>query len=110
MALVLTPTPIVKLGTPQLAYATPLATENIPASGALILHVKNSGSSGTVTPQDPGLTPSGSPALNTGNAVTIQATTGDKMIYLPASLINPATGMIQVIFATGTFTGLILSV
>ena len=110
MALNLVPTPIVKLGSAQVVYATPNATENIPASGQLILHVKNSGSSGTVTPQDPGFTPGGSAALQTGNAVTIQATTGDKFILLPASLINPTNGQIQVIFATGTFTAVLLSV
>jgi hypothetical protein len=112
MALVLTPTPIVKAGTANLAYATPNSTENIPASGQLILHVKNtSGGAITVTPMDPGLTVGGTAALTANNAVTVGATTGDKMILLPASFINPTTQQIQVVFsATASVTGLLLSV
>jgi len=111
MALVLTPKSIVQAGSGQLAYTTPNSTENIPASGTLILHVKNaSGSSITVTPQDPGLTVSGTAALQTNRAVTVIATTGDQMILLPASLINPANQQIQVVFsATASVTGLLLS-
>jgi hypothetical protein len=93
---------VTRLGTTA-AYATPAATENITTNAALVLHVKNTGSSGTVTPQDPGLTPTGNAATNA--AITIPATTGDKFIYLPASLINPATGQMQIVFATGTFSG-----
>jgi len=93
---------ITKLGTtpnPQ----TPSATENITADGPLILRVANSGSSGTVTLVDPGLTPTGSSPVNP--VVTIPATTGVRLIYLPATLINPATGQMQLQFATGTFLG-----
>ena len=112
MALVLTPTAIVKIATVNLAYATPNSTENIPASGQLILHVKNaSGSSITVTPMDPGLTVGGTAALTANNATTVPATTGDRMILLPASFINPTTQQIQVVFsATASVTGLLLSV
>lgn len=84
-------------------WQTPLATENIASGGvALRLHVKNSGSSGTVTPQDPGSTPAGNVAASA--AVTIPASTGDKVIFLPAALYNPSTGFTSVVFATGTFT------
>ena len=84
-------------------WQTPAATENIASGGLPIrLHVKNSGSSGTVTPQDPGLTAAGNVATNA--AVTIPATTGEKMIFLPAALYNPSTGFTSVVFATGTFT------
>jgi hypothetical protein len=99
------PAAITKLGTTA-AYATPAATENITWAGELVLHIKNTGGSpGTVTLVDPGFTPSGSSPTNP--AISIPATTGDKFIYLPASLISP-TGQMQITFATGTFSGVLL--
>lgn len=83
-------------------FQTPAATENIAGGRDLWLHVKNSGSSGTVTITDPGATAAGSVATNP--VVTIPATTGEKLIFLPASLTSPTAGTITVAFATGTFT------
>jgi hypothetical protein len=100
------PQAIAKLGTTA-TYATPSATENITWAGALVLHIKNTGGSpGTVTLVDPGSTPSGSVATNP--TVSIPATTGDKFIYLPPTLISSATGQFQITFATGTFSGALL--
>ena len=85
-------------------WQTPTATENLASGGRnLVLYVKNSGGgAGTVTLVDPGITPAGSAAVNP--AVTIPATTGEKEIFLPAGLTNPATGNIQVTFSGGTLT------
>lgn len=83
------------------AYATPLSTEQIQPNDDLFLHVKNaSGSPITVTLTDPGQTPSGSAATNP--TVSVPATTGDRMIYLPATLTNSSTGTIQVGFSATT--------
>ena len=53
-------------------WQTPAATENIQGGASLRLHVKNSGTSATVTPQDPGKTAAGNSASNA--AVTVPAT------------------------------------
>jgi|SRR5215216_7916962 len=81
--------------------ATPLATENITTDRALNLYITCSSGAGTVTPQDPGQTPSGSVATNAAISVGAGVT---KIIYLPSSLIN-SSGQIQVVFAVGTFLG-----
>lgn len=89
---------IVKAGiTP--AFVTPTATTGDTIAGAddrTYVEVKNaSGSPITVTVSDPGLTPSGnSPTLAT---VTVAATTGDKLIPVPASAVDPTTGLATVI-------------
>lgn len=82
-------------------YATPLSTEQITPNDDLILHVKNaSGSPVTVTLTDPGATPSGSVATNP--TVSVPATTGDRLIYIPATLTSTSTGTIQVAFSATT--------
>jgi hypothetical protein len=98
------PVAITMAGTTH-AVATPSATENITWSGALLLYVENTGSIGTVTLVDPGRTPAGSSPTNP--TVSIPATTGKKFIYLPVSLINPATQQMQITFAGGTFGGVL---
>jgi hypothetical protein len=82
-------------------YAVPLATEQIVPNDDMFLHVKN-GNAGAcvVTLTDPGLTPSGSAATNP--TVSVPATTGDKMIPIPATLTSPSTGTIQVAFSVQT--------
>lgn len=83
------------------AYATPLASESIVPSDDIFLHVKNANAAAcVVTLTDPGTTPSGSAATNP--TVTVPATTGDRMIYLPPSLANPTTGLITVAFSVQT--------
>ena len=86
-----------------MVLATPTATENITTDRALQLWISCSSGAGTVTPQDPGLTPYGSAGTNVAISVGAGVT---KIIYLPASLIN-ASGQIQVVFAVGTFTGIV---
>jgi hypothetical protein len=96
------PVAVPRTGTAGLTLQTPSGTENIPASGALWLWIECSAGAGVVQPIDPGKTPTGSDAVS----ATISVGAGvKKMILLPASLINPATGQIQVIFTVGTFTG-----
>lgn len=104
MALAQPPVAVARLGT-GVTLATPTATENINASGPLILWIACSAGAGTVTLVDPGFTPAGSAALNSIISVGAAVT---KVIYLPASLINPATGQMQITFAVGTFLGILL--
>lgn len=82
-------------------YATPSASENISPDSGLFLHVKNANASPcVVTFTDPGRTPAGSAATNP--AVSVPATTGDRMISVPATLTNTATGLIAVAFSVQT--------
>lgn len=97
--------PIAKTATGStVTLATPSATENITTSGALELYISNSAGAGTVTITDPGKTPSGNSAQNPVISVGAGVT---KIISLPASLINPANGQIQLVFAVGTFSGVL---
>lgn len=81
-------------------YATPGSTENITPATGMFLHVKNAnGSACVVTLTDAGVTPGGSAATNP--TVSVPATTGDKMIYLPPSFAG-ATGVIAVAFSVTT--------
>lgn len=83
------------------AYATPLASENITPARRLFLHVKNANAAPcVVTPDDTGRTAAGSAAVDP--AVSVPATTGDRMIPLPLSLVNPSTGLIVVTFSVTT--------
>lgn len=83
------------------SYATPSATENIIPNTNLFLHVKNANASPcVVTFTDPGRTAAGSAATNP--SVSVPATTGDRMIALPSSLTNTATGFITVAFSVQT--------
>lgn len=82
-------------------YAVPLATEQLIPNDDLFLHVKNAnGSACVVTFTDPGQTPSGSAATNP--SVSVPATTGDRMIFVPATLASTVTGTIQVGFSVQT--------
>jgi hypothetical protein len=82
-------------------YAAPAATENILPNNGLFLHVKNANAAAcVVTFTDPGRTPAGSVATNP--SVSVPATTGDKMIAVPAQLVNTATGLITVAFSVQT--------
>lgn len=99
------PSAITLAGTTH-AVATPSATENITWSGDLILYIENTGGGvGTVTLVDPGRTPAGSAATNP--TVSVPATTGKRMVYIPASFISPSTGQIQLTFSGGTFGGVL---
>ena len=83
------------------AYNTPLASENISPAANLFLHVKNANAANcVVTIDDSGVTPGGSAA--TDPVVTVPLTTGDKMIPLPTSFTNTATGFINVTFSVQT--------
>lgn len=98
------PVAITMAGTTH-AVATPAATENITWTGDLVLYIENTGSTGTVTLVDPGRTPAGSSPTNP--TVSVPATTGKRMIYLPASLISASTGQMQLTFSGGTFAGVL---
>lgn len=97
------PLAISKLGT-SITLATPAGTENITASGPLILWIECSAGAGTVTITDPGFTPAGSAATNP--IISVGAGV-KKAIYLPASVISPSTGQITLTFAVGTFLGIL---
>jgi hypothetical protein len=80
------------------SYAAPSASENLVPDSGLFLHVKNANASPcVVTFTDPGRTPAGSAATNP--AVSVPASTGDKMIAVPVALTNTATGLIAVAFS-----------
>lgn len=96
----LSATQITKAGvTPS--YAAVSASDTIaPDSVGLFLHVKNAGGSpDTVTLADSGATPGGSAATNP--TVSVAATTGDKMIYIPPQFASASTGLVTV---THSFT------
>jgi len=91
----LTPQAIVRAGLAPVLSAVN-ATDTITADGStFVLHVKNANAGAcTVTLTDAGSTPGGSSASNP--TVTVPATTGERFIYIPNSLVNPATGLITV--------------
>ena len=81
-------------------YAAVSASDTIQADAGLALHVKNAGGSAdTVTLTDAGVTPGGSAATNP--TVSVPATTGDKMILIPAQFASTSTGLVTV---THSFT------
>jgi len=85
---------IVKTGL-QPVYGAVAASDTITADTDLFLHVKNvSGSNDTVAVTDGGVTPGGSAGV--GFSVVVPLTTGDRMIPIPASFVNPTTGLITV--------------
>lgn len=92
------------------SYATPNSSEQIAPNSGVFLHVKNaSGSVVTVTLVDSGTSPAGSATVNP--TVSVPATTGDRMIYIPAAMVNPATGTVQVNFsATASVTAALIRV
>ena len=82
------------------SYGAVSASDTVNPATGLFLHVKNAGgSSDTVTITDGGVTPGGSAA--TSPTVSVPATTGDRMIYIPPSFVNPSTGLITI---THSFT------
>lgn len=90
----LTTQQIVKAGTTP-SYSAVAASDTITADTDLFLHVKNAGGSpDTVTIVDAGTTPGGSAA--TSPTVSVPASTGDRMIAIPQSFVNPATGLITI--------------
>lgn len=96
----LTPQQVTKAGL-QPVYSAVSASDTIAdISPGMFLHVKNGGgSSDTVTQDDAGTTAGGSSAADP--TVSVPATTGDRMIYIVPSFVNPATGLITV---THSFT------
>lgn len=96
----LTTTQITKAGVTP-AYVAVSASDTITVdSVGIFLHVLNAGgSSDTVTLGDSGTTPGGS--AGTSPTIAVAATTGNKMIYIPASFANPSTGQVTI---THSFT------
>lgn len=97
----LTPQTIVKTGLAP-SYGAVTSSDTITAdSDRLFLHVKNTGGGAdTVTIDDAGFTPGGSAAADP--TVVVPATTGDRMIYIPQSCVNPATGLVTVLHSATT--------
>lgn len=95
---------IVTTGTTPSAI-TPSASDTIAESSfgrnGCILRVITTGTATTATVLDPGVTPQGNPGTVTG--VTNPAT-GIRMILVPRSAINAATGVATVTFS-GALTG-----
>lgn len=82
------------------SYGAVSGSDTLNPSTGLFLHVKNAGASpDTVAIVDGGVTPGGSSATNP--TVSVPATTGDRMIYIPPAFVNPSTGLITV---THSFT------
>ena len=81
------------------AFTAVNASDTITADGSTyVLHVKNANAGAcTVTLDDAGATPGGSGA--TDPTVTVPATTGERLIYIPNALVNPATGVITVSYS-----------
>lgn len=94
----LTPQAIVRAGLAP-AFSAVNATDTITADGStFVLHVKNANAGAcTVTLDDAATTPSGSSP--TDPTVTVPATTGERLIYIPNSMVNPATGVISVSYS-----------
>jgi hypothetical protein len=85
------------------AMVVPSATETIApvVGGALILHLKTTGTTTTVTWTDPGTTPAGSAAMN---PTVVMGATDERFIYVQASLASLSTGLITAAFS-GAMTG-----
>lgn len=87
------------------AAITPTASDTIADSSfgvnGVYMRVITTGTATNVAVQDPGVTPSGNPGTVT--AVAAPAT-GVRMILIPRSAINPATGVATVTFS-GALTG-----
>ncbi|WP_435233366.1 hypothetical protein [Micromonospora aurantiaca (nom. illeg.)] len=87
------------------APITPTASDTIAASSfgvnGVYLRVITTGTATNVSVADPGVTPSGNPGTVT--AVAAPAT-GVRMILIPLSAVNPATGVATVTFS-GALTG-----
>lgn len=95
---------VVTTGTTPAAI-TPTASDTIAEASfgvnGVYMRVITTGTTTNVAVQDPGATPSGNPGTVT--AVAAPAT-GVRMILIPRSAINPATGLATVTFS-GALTG-----
>lgn len=81
------------------SLSAPSLTETIQPLEDIILHVENGATSSTVTLVDGGTTPAG----NAGTSVAVVVGASAKMfIAVPASLVNPSTGLITVTFSNAT--------
>lgn len=90
------PVPVTGL---QPVYGAVAASDTVTPGGILMLHVKNAGGSAdNVVVVVPGTLYG---QAITDVPVTVPATTGDRMIFLPNELADPATGLITV---THSFT------
>jgi hypothetical protein len=79
--------------------AQPSLTETILPSEDLILHVETGATACTVTLSDGGTSPAG----GVGTAVVVTcASSSKKFIYVSPALVNPATGLISVVFSNNT--------
>ena len=93
----LTPQVITKAGVAG-TFTAVNASDTITPDSNLILRVKNANAAAcTVTLDDGATTPGGSQP--TDPTVTVPATTGDVMIFIPASFVNPTTGVITVSYS-----------
>lgn len=95
---------VLPTGTTPTAFS-PSASDTVAASSfgvnGVFLRVITTGTATDVTVQDPGVTPSGNPG--TAAAVSCPAT-GVRMILIPRTAVNPATGVATVAFS-GARTG-----
>lgn len=87
------------------AALTPSASETIASSSfgdqGVMLRVITTGTLTNVSVQDPGTTPSGNAPTQPSLATP---TTGARVLLIPRSSINPATGLATVLFS-GALTG-----
>lgn len=82
------------------AMVVPGASETIAPADDLILHIKTTGTSTTITWTDPGTTPSGTPSAVSAIAM---AATEERFIRVPQTLAG-SNGLIAVAFS-GALTG-----
>ena len=109
MALI-TPQTVAKTGT-ALTYGAVAASDTfVPDSGGTyVYHVKNgSGASVNVTLTDAGTSPAGNAAVNPVVAVPAGS---DRFILVPASYVNPSTGLVTLAHsATASVTAALVRV
>ena len=93
----LTPQVITKAGLAG-TFTAVNASDTISPDANLILRVKNANAAAcTVTLDDGATTAGGSTPVDP--TVVVPATTGDVMIYIPPSFVNPATGLITITYS-----------
>jgi len=82
------------------AMAVPLSSETVAPADDLILHIKTTGTTTTITWTDPGTTPSGTAAAVLAIAM---ASTEERFIRVPQTLAG-SNGLVAVAFS-GALTG-----